>query len=172
MRNNNLLSVLSIITSIIALSLVFVHPKGLEANMFNIIVTILTLLVTILIGWQIFQIINVDKIRSEIKEEKKAVRLEKESMKAELYFEMSQHFIDTNTNKRWYYILKSINAATNCDTDKHLVEIEKHLKESPFALSGMDRTTFNKMNSALFGFDLKKLYEHGNFQEIESVISL
>ncbi|WP_079206628.1 hypothetical protein [Riemerella anatipestifer] len=52
------LSIISLVISLIAISLAYFRPSPIEIDMFNSIITILALLITLLIGYQIFQIID------------------------------------------------------------------------------------------------------------------
>ena len=76
MRIANILSMFAIVISSIAISIVFIKPKELETDMFNSIVTILSLLVALLIGWQILQIINFREEKADFEKAKDNFKLE------------------------------------------------------------------------------------------------
>ena len=60
------LSVIAIIVSVIAICIACPHVPELGFDYQGIIVGILALLVTMLIGWNIFSIIDIRKIRDEL----------------------------------------------------------------------------------------------------------
>lgn len=62
-------SYISIILSLIAIAVSCFLPKPVELDMFNSVITLLALLVTVLIGWQVFQVINFQKEKEEIYKE-------------------------------------------------------------------------------------------------------
>lgn len=82
MRKWNLISVVAIIISTIALSISYFQPKQLEIDMFNSVVTILSLLVALLIGWQILQIINFREERTDFEKTKEDFKLEMQTQVA------------------------------------------------------------------------------------------
>lgn len=75
-RFNNLFSLLSIVISIIAISIACIRPKELEPDMFNSVVTVLSLLVALLIGWQILQIINFREEKADFEKVKENFKLD------------------------------------------------------------------------------------------------
>lgn len=60
-------SVLAVIISLIALSISILRCEPLEMDWFGVLVGILSLLVTTLLGWQIYSVIDIKKTVDEIK---------------------------------------------------------------------------------------------------------
>jgi len=73
MKNVAVLSFMSIAISIIAIVLVIFEIEPLDFNLFSALITVLSVLVTCLLGWQIFSIINLNELTKEIETSKKQI---------------------------------------------------------------------------------------------------
>lgn len=136
MRINNLLSIVSIVLSSVAISIVFIRPKELETDMFNSIVTILSLLVALLIGWQILQIINFREEKSDFEKEKENFKLE-----------MQMHVAEAEASRT----ILSSSLFTFFKNQQKDYEVIKY---------GLDLITLNIGNSEIIQITMKALTEY------------
>lgn len=83
--------VLSIISVLIS-SYTLVLEKRIDADWATILVAILALLVTILITWQIFNIINLRELTREVKDTMQKIFLDSDVSKVELYNGLSDFY--------------------------------------------------------------------------------
>jgi hypothetical protein len=108
-----ILSVISTIISIIAICRVCPNTSELGLDYQGIIVGILALLVTVLIGWQIFSVIDIRKIKDDVLNMNMENYIRSERNSVEIQMSLSQYYLDRGleTNDRiavFKYLLHSI----------------------------------------------------------------
>lgn len=100
MNKNGYLSLaISVISIALSIYATFICDKRIEADWMSILIGILALLVTTLIGWQIFSIVKIDKIKNDIKERYNDIYILTENEKIELYATMSEMYISQMEKK-------------------------------------------------------------------------
>ncbi|CAM3885133.1 hypothetical protein ELBR111191_14780 [Elizabethkingia bruuniana] len=121
----NLLSYIALVISIIAISISCFTPGDLKIDNYNSIISSLSILITVLIGWQIYALVDYSKYRKEIS-------ADFESFKKETNDSLSLKFNEINNilseyDKKWgiinikiegdmasmYYSVASVHLKTN-----------------------------------------------------------
>lgn len=161
MRNFGL-SIVSLVISLIAISVVHFRPKPIELDLFNSIITILTLLISILIGWQIYQVINIDKIKKDIELERLHIQNERHELLSMLYFEVAKTYFGNTTKKTWVktfelYAIKSIYHAVKSKNETILENMNEEILNYQLPLVGCDAKTHQQIRNAIFSFDRNEL---------------
>lgn len=108
-----ILSGISILVSIIALCRTYPHTSDLGMDYQGIIVEILSLLVTVLIGWQIFSAIDIRRIKDDVLNMNMENYIRSEKNIIEIQMSLSQYYLERGleTNDRiavFKYLLHSI----------------------------------------------------------------
>lgn len=167
----NILSIIALFLSIIAISISYFRPQELKLDAFNSIVAILSLLVTTLLGWQIFQVINIDKIRKEISLEKESFNSEKNTMMSLLYFEIAVTYFGNYKDGKafWVYsfeynIVKSIFYAVKRNEPTQLEWIENELINYSCPMVGRDQETEKRRKEAISEFTKSELKTISNYE--------
>lgn len=139
MKNWNYISIgLSVFAIILSGYATFICDKRIEADWMSILVGILALLVTVLIGWNIYSLIDINRIRNNIYETKATLSENIETSLSEV--QMTAFFVFLNKDKKssddiFHIWLHGISAI------RHLSFADKHQECSNIAkmiLSGVD----------------------------------
>ena len=174
---NKIISWISLFFSLIAISLFVFRQDPISFDWIAILIGILALLVTVLIGWQIFQIINIEKIRSEINNEKISFEKEKFKMMSSLCFEIAKTYYKRNTSGEWVLkceenILNSIYFAVRSEDENTVQFIEESLNVIRLPLVGFTASERNKIDNIKKNINFKALKKIGNFQNVEDFLKL
>ena len=128
----NILSIISIIVSVIALFIAYFRCKPLEANWPGILVGILSVLVTVLIGWNISSLLDVKELAREM--EKRI----KESKENELQLGVSLHSSLANihssqfklaTGHEYFFLINEVRSIMFNSYLENYIECNQHIKD-------------------------------------------
>lgn len=126
---------------------------------YNIILACFSACITLLLGFQIFQILNIEKIRKEIIKEKEDVKKSKRKMMSLLYYEIAKtYFRKTKENNDWvykykYYILLSIYNSLRINDLNQLEIMNEELEEYQLSLMGYDEKKMRDIKTIQNKFD-------------------
>lgn len=171
------LNIISLVISLIAISMVYLRPEPIELDLFNSIITILALLISVLIGWQIYQVINIDKIKKEIELERIHIRNERHEVLSMLYFEVAKTYFENTTKRTWVktfelYAIKSIYHAAKSKNKTILENMNEEIIDYQLPLVGCDAQTHRKIRDAIFLFDRNDLKQISNYSNLNEFVRI
>lgn len=98
-QKRNWVSVLAILISLVALFLSFIRCEPLHVDWAGVLVGCLAILVTVLLGWQIYTAININATLTEIDKQKEAIHVESEVKSCLISMSLSDFYYHLLTNK-------------------------------------------------------------------------
>lgn len=119
-------------------------------DFFGYLTTILGVLVTILIGFQVYQVINISEIRKGVKKDREEIAKEKHKMLSVLYLEIAKIHYESKMKNDWvvefeYYSLKSLHHAFEIHDLKLIEDINTLYKGYETPLQGLSGIQLNKL---------------------------
>lgn len=172
------ISLLALIISIIALSHSYPHNPNLGYDYSGLLVCILSLLVTILIGWQVINVISLEKkMKDIVKNELDNLDFKFLKLKGDNLFAVALSFWDSCKLKSYAYFVYAIGEYIECndvpninicfENMKELLdEIDKKLSKNPINKTLIEDEELNKAISDLKRHDDFKYFEY-EFNNIE-----
>ncbi len=163
-------TVISFLIAILSLCLVWLRVEPIEFEMLGIFATILTGLVTLLIGWNIYNIIDIKRIRKDVKKERKKYKLENFSKLALLHIEIAKTYMSTDTvNAKFQTRLNILKAILNAQKSEHhdtYIFVNEELSNIRLGLIKFTKNYQEEINKIKYQINMKKLKEVGNFDAI------
>ncbi|MFV0168621.1 hypothetical protein OBJ95_06175 [Empedobacter falsenii] len=119
-------------------------------DFFGYLTTILGVLVTILIGFQVYQVINISEIRKGVKKDREEIAKEKHKMLSALYLEIAKIHYENKAKNNWvvefeYYSLKSLHHAFEIHDLKLIEDVNILYKGYLTPLQGLSGIQLNKL---------------------------
>ncbi|MFV0149794.1 hypothetical protein OBJ67_04265 [Empedobacter falsenii] len=117
---------------------------------YNIVLASFSVIVAVLIGFQIFQVINISEIRKGIKKDREEIAKEKHKMLSALYLEIAKIHYENKTKNDWvvefeYYSLKSLHHAFEIHDLKLIEDVNILYKGYLTPLQGLSGIQLNKL---------------------------
>ena len=129
---------------------------------YNIVLASFSVIVAVLIGFQIFQVFNIAQIKNDIKKEREIIKEERHKILSILYLEVAKTHFRSEVNKKWVidfkiYSLKSLYHAFEVH-DLNFIEYMDNLYEDyPIPLQGKSAIDTMKINEAIRLFTLEQI---------------
>ncbi len=171
----NKVCLISVLIAGISLCISLIRAEPFEIELVGVLATILSMLVTVLIGWNIYTVVNVKSIEDKIKENNSANEKEQFKALSLLYLEIAQTnlTIDSLKNNIAYKhnILKSILFAEKSNDFETCDKIEQFLKSTRIAtrkLSEEELEKISQMKRKINKINLKKI---GDFEFILGLLT-
>lgn len=130
---------------------------------YNIVLACFSICITVLLGFQIFQVFNIEKVRKEIIKEKEDVKQSKNKMMSLLYYEIAKtYFRKTKENNDWvykyeYYMLLSIYNSVKIKDITQLELMNEELEDYQLSLMGYTAEKMKDIISIQNKFDRNDL---------------
>ncbi len=167
---NTIINIITLGVSISALCVSYCRAEPFEIELVGVLATILSMLVTILIGWNIYSFIEVKKINKKIKKERRKQEIENYKNLSLLHLSIALPYAKIGVPAtRINYdlnILKSILYAEKSNSYKTCNHLNNELSNIRVATIGFYEDEELKINKIKSKIDIEHLKEIGNFKSI------
>lgn len=143
-------------------------------DFFSYLTAVLSVLVTILIGFQVYQVMNISEIRKGVKKDREEIVKEKHKMLSALYLEIAKVHYESKMKKDWviefeYYSLKSLHHAFEIHDLKLIEDVNILYKDYKTPLQGISGIQLNKLRDIYRTFTNEQLAMLKNYENLRQL---